>query len=72
MRRLWVYDDLWEEGYRFDDVINNAYVMIKAKNEYEAIEFLSDNHNTIKVNNGSSSSKSKFNSIYCNALCLLV
>jgi len=25
---LWVFDDLWEEGYRFDDIINGRYLFI--------------------------------------------
>ena len=40
---LWVYDDLWEEGYRFDCKITRQYCFIPrncAENETVAVEFL--------------------------------
>lgn len=40
---VWRFDDLWEEGYRFNDVVTGRYCFIPkeyAKNEHEAMEFL--------------------------------
>lgn len=43
MITVWQFDDLWEEGYRFDDVVTKRYCFVErkyVKNEYEALEFL--------------------------------
>ena len=43
MITVWQFDDLWEEGYRFDDVVTKRYCFVDrkfAKNEHEALEFL--------------------------------
>lgn len=40
---VWVFDDLWEEGYRFDDKISKRYCFVERKfanNESEALDFL--------------------------------
>ncbi len=43
MVTVWQFDDLWEEGYRFDDVVTKRYCWVErkyVKNEVEALEFL--------------------------------
>jgi len=43
MVTVWQFDDLWEEGYRFNEVVTKRYCFIErkyVKNENEAIEFL--------------------------------
>lgn len=40
---VWQFDDLWEEGYRFDDRTTSRYLYVSkefAKNQVEASEFL--------------------------------
>ena len=54
---VWVYDDLWEDGYRFDDLITKRYVEIErkfAKNADEALEFLVAAYKFIPKENGTS------------------
>jgi hypothetical protein len=73
MKSIWVYDDLWEEGYRFDDILNNRHVMIArefAKDEYEAISYLGTEYKSIKKNKGTGICIR--NSVYSNALFLFI
>ncbi len=40
---VWVYDDLWEEGYRFDDIVTNKFCFVEKKfanNPVEALDYL--------------------------------
>jgi hypothetical protein len=70
---LYVYDDLWENGYRFDDILNNTYVEISrenASNEYEALDFLGKNHKKVHKKKGTSRIMS--GTIYSNALFLFI
>ena len=49
----WKYDDLFEEGYRFDNENLKVWCIVprdKAKNEKEAIEYLVNNVNDIQMN----------------------
>ena len=43
MTTVWEFDDLWDEGYRFNEVVSKRYCFVEqkyAKDEYEALEFL--------------------------------
>ena len=49
----WKYDDLFEEGYRFDNENLKVWCIVprdKAKNEKEAIQYLVNNVNDIEMN----------------------
>jgi hypothetical protein len=57
MITVWQFDDLWEEGYRFDDVVTKRYCFIErkyVKNEREALEFLIDAYKWIPKIQGTS------------------
>ena len=48
----WEFDDLWEEGYRFDNDILNIWAVIprdKANNKDEAYAYLLGNISDLKV-----------------------
>ena len=48
----WRYDDLWEDGYRFDNENLKCWVIVpkdKANNEKEAVEWLVRNLETIRM-----------------------
>jgi len=49
----WRFDDLFEEGYRFDNENLKCWCIVprdKANNENEAIEYLVNNVNDIEMN----------------------
>ena len=49
----WKFDDLWEEGYRFDNSNLKVWCIVprdKANNENEALEYLINNVNNIEMN----------------------
>lgn len=57
MITVWCFDDLWEEGYRFDDVVTKRYCFVErkyAKNENEAFEFLIAAYKFIPKHKGTS------------------
>ncbi len=54
---VWIYDDLWEEGYRFDDIVTKRFCFIERKyasNEHNALEFLIAAYKFIPKNEGTS------------------
>ena len=49
----WKFDDLWEDGYRFDNSKLKVWVVIsrdKANNEDEALSYLLNNLPSLKIN----------------------
>lgn len=55
---IWVFDDLWEEGYRFQDILSNRYVVISrdsAKTVQQARTFLQEHYRQVKKIKGTSS-----------------
>jgi len=54
---VWTFDDLWEEGYRFDEVISKRYCFVDrkfAKDEKEAMQFLAVAYKFIPKHQGTS------------------
>ena len=49
----WKFDDLWQDGYRFDNENLMVWCIVprnKANNENEALEYLINNVNDIEMN----------------------
>ena len=47
---VWAFDDLWEEGYHFDEMVSFRICVVpreKASNKEEAASYLIDNYESI-------------------------
>ncbi len=74
MISVWVYDDLWDEGYRFDDIITKRRCFITtefAKNEHEALDILSKIYRYVKKEDGNSK-RNPINEQILNSLVLVI
>lgn len=64
---IWTFDDLWDEGYRFDEVVSKQYCFVDrkfAKDENEALEFLISAYKFIPKLQGTSKPLDKAEILY--------
>jgi len=58
---VWVFDDLWEEGWRFDDIVNCRYAFVPrefAGSAAIALDFLDKAYGFIPKKQGNSKPQS--------------